>query len=62
VSEGVAELEGTVEGNTDVSSSVQVAVDYFGPSQLETIGGWHDNLGSPESLLLGHHLGIRRGN
>lgn len=31
---GVAELEGTVGGNEKVSSRVQAAVDYFGPTDL----------------------------
>ncbi len=51
------DLEGSVGGNLDASSAVQAVVDYFGPSRLETMGGWHDEDDSPESLLIGHSLG-----
>jgi acetyl esterase/lipase len=49
---GVKELEGG-GGNLDQYSRVQCVVDWFGPSDLMTIGGSHDNPGSPESRLIG---------
>ncbi len=49
---GVKELEGQ-GGNLDQSSRVQCVVDWFGPSDLATMGGSHDNPGSPESRLIG---------
>ena len=48
----VKELEGN-GGNLDQSSRVQCVVDWFGPSDLATMGGSHDNPGSPESRLIG---------
>ena len=45
---GVKELEGT-GGNLDQSSRVQCVVDWFGPSDLLTMAGSHDNPGSPEA-------------
>lgn len=60
---GAIELEGTVGGNLGVSSAVQAAVDYFGPTDLLNIqldvlsppgsGIDHDAPTSPESRLLG---------
>ncbi len=52
----VKELEGT-GGNLDQSSRVQCVVDWFGPSDLATMGGSHDNPGSPEARLIGGPLG-----
>jgi acetyl esterase/lipase len=49
---GVKEFEGK-GGNLDQSSRVQCVVDWFGPSSLATMGGWHDGPGSPESRLIG---------
>ena len=57
---GVAELEGDL-GNTDESSRVQAVCDWFGPSDLKSMGRQsgpdsridHDADDSPESLLLG---------
>jgi len=49
---GVKELEGT-GGNLDQSSRVQCVVDWFGPSDLLTMAGSHDNPGSPEARLIG---------
>lgn len=49
---GVKELEGS-GGNADQSSRVQCVVDWFGPSDLLTMGGSHDNPGSPEARLIG---------
>jgi len=48
----VKDLEGT-GGNLDRSSRVQCVVDWFGPSDLATMAGSHDNPGSPESRLIG---------
>jgi acetyl esterase/lipase len=47
----VKELEGC--GNLDQSSRVQCVVDWFGPSDLLTMAGSHDNPSSPESRLIG---------
>ena len=49
---GVKEMEGT-GGNLDQSSRVQCIVDWFGPSDLLTMAGSHDNPASPESRLIG---------
>lgn len=38
---------------TPGSSRVQCVVDLFGPSDLATMGGWHNETGSPESKLIG---------
>jgi acetyl esterase/lipase len=48
----VKELEGS-GGNLDQSSRVQCVVDWFGPSNLLTMGGWHDGPASPEARLVG---------
>ena len=48
----VKELEGK-GGNLDQSSRVQCVVDWFGPTDLATMGGSHDKPGSPESRLIG---------
>ncbi len=48
----VNELEGN-GGNLDQSSRVQCVVDWFGPSDLATMGGSHDDPSSPESHLIG---------
>ncbi len=48
----VKELEAT-GGNLDQSSRVQCVVDWFGPSDLLTMPGSHDNPGLPESRLIG---------
>ena len=50
---GVAELEGTLGPHKDVSSKVTCVVDQFGPTELLTMGGWHNNADSPESRLVG---------
>ena len=49
---GVKELEGQ-GGNLDQSSRVQCVVDWFGPTDLVTMAGGHNNPGSPESRLIG---------
>lgn len=49
-------LAGTLGKNRDVSSRVTCVVDFFGPSELLTMGTWHDNPGSPESKLVGGPL------
>jgi acetyl esterase/lipase/ubiquinone biosynthesis protein UbiJ len=48
----VKQLEGT-GGNLSQSSRVQCVVDWFGPSDLLTMAGSHDNPDSPESRLIG---------
>ncbi len=48
----VKELEGS-GGNLDQSSRVQCVVDWFGPSDLLTMAGSHDNPDSPEARLIG---------
>ena len=49
---GVKELEGK-GGNLDQSSRVQCVVDWFGPTDLATMGGSHDNPASPDRQLIG---------
>lgn len=49
---GVKDLEGH-GGNLDQSSRVQCVVDWYGPSELLTMGGSHDNPNSPEARLIG---------
>jgi len=48
----VRELEGS-GGNLDQSSRVQCVVDWFGPADLLTMAGSHDDPGSPEARLVG---------
>ncbi|TWT99199.1 Carboxylesterase NlhH [Botrimarina colliarenosi] len=60
---GVAAAEGDVGGNLDYSSSIQAAVDYYGPTDLlqmdadaaAGVGSFieHDAPNSPESRLIG---------
>lgn len=55
---GVKELEGTLGKHLDQSSRVTCVVDYFGPSDLLTMGKYpslmkHDAPDSPESKLVG---------
>ncbi len=55
---GVKELEGNLGPHTDAHSRVQCVVDYFGPSDLLTMGDYpshmdHNAPGSPESKLVG---------
>ena len=49
---GVKELEGN-GGNLDQSSRVQCVVDWFGPTDLTTMGGEHDKPDSPVARLIG---------
>jgi len=49
----VETLEGVVGGNLAFSSDVQAVCDWYGPSDLLTMGGWHDNPDSPEAKLIG---------
>ena len=49
----VQELEGNLGNHVDKSSRVDGVVNFFGPSDLASMGGWHNNSDSPESLLLG---------
>ena len=48
----VKELEGQ-GGNLDQSSRVQCVVDWFGPTELTTMGEQGDKPGSPVALLIG---------
>jgi acetyl esterase/lipase len=74
---GVAELEGTTGGNSEFSSRLQAAVDYFGPMDIlqmnldvatppgSTLN--HDAATSPESRLIGFDgpgegIGVLRNN
>lgn len=55
---GVAELEGSVGGNAAYSSSVQAVCDWYGPSNLITMGDYpsgldHRSATSPEGSLIG---------
>lgn len=55
---GVKELEGTLGKHTDQSSRVTCVVNFFGPTELLTMGKFpssiqHDAANSPESLLIG---------
>lgn len=49
----VPELEGSLGLHPAVSSRVQCVADWYGPTHLLTMGGWHNNPNSPESRLLG---------
>ncbi len=52
----VSELEGQLGAHTSESSAVTCVVDQFGPSELLSMGGWHDNPDSPEAKLIGGTL------
>ncbi|EMI15771.1 lipase/esterase [Rhodopirellula maiorica SM1] len=52
----VPELEGKLGDHLSHSSSVSCVVDQYGPSELLTMGGWHDDANSPESKLVGGTL------
>ena len=49
----VSELEGNLGHWGKKSSRVDGVINFFGPSNLISMGGWHNNPDSPESLLLG---------
>lgn len=49
-------LAGELGKHHDLSSRVMCVVDFFGPTELLTMGTWHDNPGSPESKLVGGTL------
>lgn len=49
----VSELEGDLGDWCEKSSRVDGVINFFGPSNLTSMGGWHNNADSPESLLLG---------
>lgn len=74
---GVAEAEGNSGGNLDVSSRIQAAVDYFGPTDLLNMNADvttrprsvldHDAPDAPESQLIGFDaegqgIGVLRNN
>lgn len=48
----VRDLEGD-GGHARQSSRVQAVLDWFGPTDLTKMGGWHDRPDSPEAQLLG---------
>ena len=50
---GVSSLEGDLGNWSNKSSRVDGVINFFGPSNLTAMGGWHNNPDSPESLLLG---------
>ncbi|MCB1230798.1 MAG: alpha/beta hydrolase fold domain-containing protein [Verrucomicrobiae bacterium] len=57
-SHGVEDLEGDIGPNTGQDSSVQAVADFFGPTEMLTMGkgdgfASHDSPESPESKLLG---------
>ena len=58
VSDGVKELEGEIGAHLDQSGKVNTVVDFFGPTELLTMGRYpgtiaHDSPDSPESKLIG---------
>jgi acetyl esterase/lipase len=53
VSDGVSDLEGTIGAHTDQNARVKCVLNFFGPADLLTMGGSHDDANSPESKLLG---------
>jgi acetyl esterase/lipase len=58
---GNKELEGDLGPHVGSSSAVTCVVDFFGPTELLTMGGWHDNPGSPEAMLVGGTLQETKG-
>jgi len=67
VSGGVKELEGTLGKHLDQSSRVTCVADYFGPTNLLTMGDFpskmaHNAADSPESRLIGGALQDNKGN
>ncbi len=57
VSAGNPELEGNLGLHTKYDTRVACVADYFGPADLNTMGGRHNQPDSPPSLLLGAPLG-----
>lgn len=53
VSDGVADLEGAIGPHTDQNAKVKCVLNFFGPAELLTMRGSHDEPNSPESKLLG---------
>ena len=51
-----ADLDGELGGHLDQNSRVACVVDQFGPSDLLSMGGSHNNANSPESILVGGPL------
>lgn len=49
-------LAGDLGTHNDLSGRVTCVVDFFGPTDLLTMGTWHNNPGSPESSLVGGTL------
>ena len=52
----VVTLEGKIGTSLNSSSRVCGVIDFFGPTNLTNMGGFHNNPDSPESLLLGGPL------
>ncbi|QDU97185.1 alpha/beta hydrolase fold domain-containing protein [Lignipirellula cremea] len=52
----VPELEGKLGQHLDQNGRVACVVDQYGPSDLLSMGGFHDQAGSPESKLVGGQL------
>ena len=52
----VLTLEGKIGTSLNSSSRVCGVIDFFGPTNLTNMGGFHNNPDSPESLLLGGPL------
>lgn len=50
---GIPALDGSLGEFSELSSRVQCVIDFFGPSDLGSMGGWHDSPDSPEARLLG---------
>jgi len=56
VSNGVDGLEGCIGSHMDKDAKVKCVVDFFGPSEMLTMGGTHDAPDSPEARLIGGPL------
>jgi acetyl esterase/lipase len=62
VSGAVLDAEGAVGPHGGVSSRVQAAADYFGPTDFFNVPGWHTGTGTAEEQLLGFTLGDVQAN
>lgn len=56
----IVALEGDWGEHTSVSSRVACVVDQYGPTDLLSMGGRHDDAGSPESKLVGGAIQSRQ--
>ena len=52
-SAGVDDVEGNLGLHTDTDSSVSCVIDFYGPTALLRMGGFHNQPNSPESKLVG---------